>query len=354
MPTMKVSGWMVAALAAVFAAAAPPCGAQCQLPTWSPLDPLAIDLYGPGVTTDGTFAWSVGGRSFSTGGVVGNFEVYDGSTWSSLAPLPTATATTLAVYWQPTDSIYAFGGQNPIGGAALVVLQVYSVVAGTWSTGPPLPEGRDQMGGGALGGAIHLVGGYPDGNIANARTTNWRFNPAAGTYTPRAPLPEGVGGPASAVSGDTLYIIGGRNGTSNQKSTVFAYDVVADSWSSRAPLPVAVNGAVAVAVPAPGSDPCAGDIIVAGGGTPFFRSPTSVDPVKGTGATRTTSAVQIYDAATDSWSSGPDLGQPRSFAGAAAIGDMLLIAGGYDGDTTATVEGLIAPVPVELLGFTVE
>ena len=66
----------------------------------------------------------------------------------------------------------------------------------------------------------------------------------------------------------------------------------------------------------------------------------------------TTNALQVYDPATNSWTSGPSLNQQRSFPAGTAVGNTAVAVGGYTGsNTTTSVEinmaggGCASPTP---------
>ena len=52
----------------------------------------------------------------------------------------------------------------------------------------------------------------------------------------------------------------------------------------------------------------------------------------------TTNITQIYDPATNSWSTGPSQLYPRSFQGAATVQGVIVSVGGYDGSSSAVTE----------------
>ena len=66
----------------------------------------------------------------------------------------------------------------------------------------------------------------------------------------------------------------------------------------------------------------------------------------------TTNSLQVYDPATNSWTSGPTLNQQRSFPAGTHVGNTAVAVGGYTGTgTTASVEinvaggGCVSPTP---------
>lgn len=97
-------------------------------------------------------------------------------------------------------------------------------------------------------------------------------------------------------------------------NTFYVYDVNSDSWGTRAPMPQGRRrGSAAVAFHS-------GKLYVAMGNQGGHGSHA-----------QTLGYLDIYDPATDSWSTGPDAPNPRDHTGGAIVNDMFCIAGGRDG-----------------------
>src|SRR5207244_8297733 len=108
--------------------------------------------------------------------------------------------------------------------------------------------------------------------------------------------------PGFGVINGKLYIAGGADRYSPDFDALYAYNITANSWTQLANLPQAVS--------APGSAALNGKLWVFGGGYP---NPTN--------------ATQIYDPATNTWTSEPSLNQERSdFYGAATVSNVAAIA----------------------------
>ncbi|MGC1323247.1 MAG: kelch repeat-containing protein, partial [Candidatus Udaeobacter sp.] len=146
----------------------------------------------------------------------------------------------------------------------------------------------------------------------------------------------GFGGAGSGVVNGHLYVAGGRDATNTVIATTWDYDIAADTWTQRANLPSPDN--------VPGSAVIGGKLWIFGGGNPFTgpgTSPTSAN--KGLRAwlrrvftPDTTNALQVYDPATNSWTSGPGLNVQRSVPAGANVGNTAVAVGGYDGTSTTT------------------
>src|SRR2546422_296515 len=138
---------------------------------------------------------------------------------------------------------------------------------------------------------------------------------SSATSTPewdiRAPLPIDLFGGAAASDGAYAYVAGGFSGSKGVSlDTLFRFNPESDSWTTLAPMPTAATMASGVYYPPTNK------IYVFGG----------VDEV-----TETVYAItRIYDIASDTWSTGADMPDVRSFMASgynALNGKIYLIAG---------------------------
>ncbi len=181
-----------------------------------------------------------------------------------------------------------------------------ALAANVWTTNAPVPAGFGREGAcvAKVGNTIYLIAGFgPSGDS----TTNSAYNIPKNTWTVGllAPIP----GPArSEVAGashnGSVFCLGGRSFTAlnlNQR-----YDPSSDTWTTLSPMLVGVDAEYSAAV--------VGDQIhVIGGRTDGATVPFSAPK---------TSAHQVYDIASDSWSFAASLpGAPRSDMCAVAHGN---------------------------------
>ena len=108
-----------------------------------------------------------------------------------------------------------------------------------------------------------------------------------------------------------LLAVGGMASGGLGTTTVYDYDIAADTWTARAPLLSAVFS--------PGSGVLYDKIWVFGGGSSSQaeRGPGSADRTISTG-------TQIYDPATDNWTSGPSLNQERRGLSGTVVGPWVI------------------------------
>jgi hypothetical protein len=141
------------------------------------------------------------------------------------------------------------------------------------------------------------------------------YDPKTGSWTAKTPLPLPVYGQASAVLNNKIYVISGKtyNAISN---LVQIYDPATDMWSFGKNIPTAVWFAAAGATTGTSAPK---RIYVMGGTIQGSRSPYP-----------TCNLNQVYDAETDTWSSGTQLPTSRSQLGVAVVDDKLYAVGGYE------------------------
>ena len=310
----------------------PTCVPVCTPGTWMQAGQLPIDLYGPGADTDGTNIYAAGGYNFSLGGDLATFyrSTNGGMTWGTLAPIPAGTTLPGLVYAPNVNKLFMFGGANNTTGTVYNTTRIYDIATNTWTTGAIMPGPRHQMAAGYYNGKIYLAAGHTTVSQGSDSNAIWEYDPVANTWnTSRANMPASLGGPGYGIINGHLYVAGGRNMGSTNLNTLYDYNIATNTWTQRANLPAGVN--------APGSTVICGKLWVFGGGNPFLVS--NALPESGKKEVQvpdTTNVLQIYDPATNTWSTGPGLNQQRSFPGGTHLGNTALAIGGYTGSTTTT------------------
>jgi len=172
----------------------------------------------------------------------------------------------------------------------------------TWATKAPLPEGIGIVKAAVANGKIYAMTGE----------SNYEYDPATDNWTAKTPMPtpRHLNTFGIAAYQDKIYVIGGDDGTgrANYLSSNEVYDPLTDTWETKEPMPTGMDWVEANVVN--------GKIYAIGVGhqikayTPYF------------------SLNQVYDPATDSWTTK----QPTPFAvtrGASAVVDSkIYIMGG--------------------------
>jgi N-acetylneuraminic acid mutarotase len=185
-----------------------------------------------------------------------------------------------------------------------------------WFSVLPLPAPRRRGHAGVLGGKLYYTSGADSWGEDHVATT-FVFDPETESWTtaPSIPTPRDDG--AVATAGDYLYVIGGispdapHNGY-NRLWVNEAFRASDQSWVARRDMPTARGGVRAETV--------GGKIYVIGGrtGVEFLAT------------------VEVYDPATDTWSTGPSLPAACESPGIGLLGDEIYVAGGLEADHGTT------------------
>lgn len=248
---------------------------------------------------------------------------YDTSNASFVYDIASNSWTTGPALVRGTDNVVAVAGGGKVyalGGEASNALQIYDPVALRWSSGPALTIRRFAAAAGELNGRLHIVGGWNLNNGASASVdTHSAFELASQTWlnTAFAPLVPARNAAAAGVVDGRLCVAGGRNpgirATDQQPlDRLDCYSPGSDSWSAEATLPTA-RGSLAVAV--------------LGGKLYAFGGETASRSVSG--------AVERWDPQTRSWSALPAMPYAAHGLGAVAVGEAIYVMGGFTGISDA-------------------
>ena len=234
--------------------------------------------------------------------------VYDiaSNTWSRGPNLPRGTDNVAAV--AAGGKVYALGGE------ASNAVQIYDPALNTWTAGAAMSSRRFAAAAAVYNGRLHLLGGWNLNNSASASLDSQSvYELASQTWLaqPFAALPGARNAAAAGVLGGRLCVVGGRSpgirATDQQPlANLDCYSDASNTWSPEAPLPTA-RGSLAAAV-------LDDHIYVFGGET----------------STRTVStAVERWDPATRSWTALPAMPYVAHGLGAVTVGDAIYVLGGF-------------------------
>ena len=310
------------------------------------------------VSTNGTYAYAAGGFvNLAASNLLYRYDPV-ANTWTPRANMPAAVYDARAAYAANVNKVYVFGGYD--GTAVLNTTYIYDVVSNTWTTGAPMPDVRiwAEAAYYSGNGKIYVIGGLDSGFTEQSQT--WEYDPVANTWnTSRTAAPVGEGSSNTAVSGQFIYLMGGYGGGVGSTNH-YRYDIVGDTWTAMAPLPVPDRMA--------GSGDIGGQNYLFGGGTPSVGAGVKDPKVKNPKAANPKAALHashafpganpkvapyaspeapdaytstyIYDIASNTWSTGPNMNAPHSWTNGAAIGNTLVVVAGFNGTTgdTNTVE----------------
>ena len=203
-----------------------------------------------------------------------------------------------------------FSSAGPIGPASMRSMAGQAATASSplvpnaWVSASPIPQGLVRYAHAQCEDepdSFYLISGVSNFNVVS---NTFRYDAATDTWTELAPLPMGQEGPTAACYQGYIFVMGG--GGTNQ---FYIYEIATDTWFNGPALPrnVAMGHAGAFE----------GKIYLVGGDDDFF-------PGSGLSA-----AVDIYDIAAGTWSSGTDMPTAVSNAGYTQIGQYLYIVGGW-------------------------
>jgi hypothetical protein len=202
--------------------------------TWSSIAPVPVAVEYAAAVSDGTNIYIVGGVD-STGIEQAQLYRYNvgANSYTILAPCGTATWSHAAAYLG--GKVYKFGGTID-SGASTNVLEIYNIATNTWTNGAAYPTSLSFISAWAAGGFIYAAGGL-DSTTSNESNKTYRYDPASNTWNDLA-VPDLFAprwGAASAVFTSCLtnglIMAGGYSGGSIA-STALVYDTGTNTWSN--------------------------------------------------------------------------------------------------------------------------
>ena len=192
----------------------------------------------------------VNGKMYLAGGRSNVQQAYDPvtNTWSTVAPLPAPQLLDHVQTAAVNGKIYYIGGVTGWPGPSVGSVYIYDTASNRFSTGAPMPAGRDRGAGGTAvaNGKIYIAGGIHAGT-----TVGWFdvYDPSADTWTSLPDLPHRRDHFHAATLDGRIWAIGGRiSSSSTRVGYNEAYDLAAGRWlTGFAPLPT-LRAGFAVAV----------------------------------------------------------------------------------------------------------
>ena len=286
---------------------------------WATKTPMPTARWSSAVGVINNILYAVGGYNPSLGGHVTTVEAYNPATntWASknFKPVP----QTSAAFGVINGILYLAGGTDCC--VNIASLTAYDPTTDTWSTKAAMPTARGGNPVGAvMNGLLYVAGGS---NAAwEALSTLEVYNPATNTWITKAPMPTGRYHPAGGVVNGILYVVGGRT-SGGVFSTLEAYDPATDNWTTKASMPTP-RAALSVGV--------VNGLLYAVGGTSGC-----------TPACTALSTVEVYNPATDSWTTQAPLPTARVDLRAGLLNGLLYAVGGYAGDTAFATNEAFTP-----------
>jgi N-acetylneuraminic acid mutarotase len=217
--------------------------------------------------------------------------------WVARKDMPSGTRTsvaTAAVTQNGSSVLYVIGGENT-GHHALGRVQAYHVATNSWTWHPDLPIPLTRTNGAvAINNKIYVAGGTTGDH--GEQQTLFMFDPATNRWTRKSDMPQPTIGGMSAVSNNQLYVVTSCNGEEclppDDQPLFYRYDPVTDTWTSLPPPPnMHIRGAAGF---------IGGKLYLIGGSR-----------VNADGSVTTVRATNIYNPATNQWTTGAPLPTAR-------------------------------------------
>lgn len=170
----------------------------------------------------------VGDRLVAVGGqnakqLVGQTEVFDGSSWHDAADMPTPREHLAAV--SDGTYVYAVGGRFLSADKNSAAFERFDPQSGSWTKLVDMPTPRGSYGAAFIDGRILAVGGEEPTRVLGVAEM---YDIANGTWSALPPMPTPRHAEAVATVGNTVYCIGGANRPTHEGpvATVEALDFI--------------------------------------------------------------------------------------------------------------------------------
>ncbi len=254
----------------------------------------------------------VGGRDMKRGiGSMNVLEIYDPATdsWTHGANMPTKRWGPAAVNFK--DELWVMGGALAFD-IYYDIVEIYNPATDSWRTGEAMDVGRYRPTVGVINGRIFVAGGMSAGGTDVDAFEIW--DPTYNQWLTTDDMPVARGQAAYGVWGDTLYVAGGfRWLSATEKETLDRFDTYSDGigWRTGLADMLLARGETA-------SGMINGKLYVVGGITETEESMVFHD------------RLDIYDVATDTWTTGAPSDTLRAEAAAGVINGKLYVVGGYN------------------------
>ena len=261
----------------------------------------------------------VDGKIYAIGGAgpvyqaLRTVEVYDPTTdtWTIKSEMPTARqALSTSVV---NGKIYAIGGGAAASAAytsveAFSVVEEYDPATDTWATKSEMPTARLCHHASVVDGKIYVIGGS-DASTPDDQSHVWTvevYDPATDTWIQQGVMPASRASGFSSVLDGKIYLIGGYGGPQR----VEEYDPATGTWTTKSEMPSARRSLSTSALD--------GKIYAIGGYVPGVSGHPGV------------ATVEVYDPATDSWATAPDMPSARFAPRTSVVDGKIYVIGGMD------------------------
>ncbi|MFO0864400.1 MAG: Ig-like domain-containing protein [Gemmataceae bacterium] len=126
------------------------------------------------------------------------------------------------------------GGRGGYGTGPYTTLEIYDPSTDAWTTGAPMPTGRECPGAAVLNGKMYVVGGYVrdplNWPVATAVSVVEIYDPATNTWTAGPALPAPLANAVVETLDGVLYVAGGQDSADTPQSAVYRLDLASNTW----------------------------------------------------------------------------------------------------------------------------
>ncbi|HEX4777654.1 MAG TPA: kelch repeat-containing protein [Acidimicrobiia bacterium] len=278
---------------------------------WTDVAPMPTPRDHLAAVSDGRALYAVGGRALSADKNIAALERYDPSTnqWTQLPAMPTARGGLGAAL--VGNRLVTLGGENPT--SVYGTIESFDLTTGTWSKLPPMRTPRHGLAVMSIGTTLYAFDGagapgHVD-SLPSAESVDMSAFPNASPWRALPDAPIARQQVASTTFQGTLWIFGGLVGdgaTSTPKA--LGYDPTISTWETGPDLPLPLNHATAVVY--------RGEIVVLGGWVPQGASTDAL------------ASDHVYALRGATWVELPHLNHARAAGAAAVVGDKIVVTGG--------------------------
>jgi N-acetylneuraminic acid mutarotase len=258
----------------------------------------------------------VDGKIYVIGGAgpeyqaLGTVEVYDpvANSWEAKSDMPTVRQglSTSVV----NGKIYAIGGIESDSSAYMTAdnfstVEEYDPANDTWSTKTPMPTARGWHSANVVDGKIYIIGGSRGASPSDMKSSAVEvYDPETDSWSQKGFMPEAKGAGSGSIVDGKIYIFGGYGGPKR----VDEYDPLTDTWTQKSDMPTRRIGLSTSVVD--------GKIYVTGGFVPGHSGYPGI------------TTVEVYDPATDTWTTAPDMPTGRFGAYTSVVDGKIYVFGG--------------------------
>jgi N-acetylneuraminic acid mutarotase len=245
--------------------------------------------------------------------------------WLTLAPFPVPSEEVLGA--AANGKMYVFAGLAPVWKPKALVYE-YDPAGNTWTQKKPMPLPSHHVAFASFNGKIYGFGGFkpPESGPPawDPIDNSWEYDPATDTWKALAPLPTKRGAASAAVVDGKIYVTGGATSLTGVKEN-----------GIHPARPHNVVATVDVYDPATNTWSSARPMLLArnhhasaGVGGKLYVIGGRVASAFISGTSNNVDLVEAYDPATNLWTARLRMPTPRSAIGAGAYKDWIIVPGG--------------------------